>query len=286
MTEHRRREDNSSCALFLAIMFVLMLFGNTHKPNPKDSSYSGGSTSYGGNNNDFFFAHSTTPPSGLVDGFNWTSSGYPSFYNSTSYQHPPTRFKARKSSGVVVMLFAGLMLVQVAGFCFVIAMRRRRARLLMQNDILPSSIQRSASGWEVEYESDDNDIDNHPAIGSINNANGTRSGATSNGDQSDLPSYEEALRTDPNLPDYHAQSQPPLSQQPLASVDVVVDAPQARNNTDSNQNNNDNNTNNNNDDSAVEVQSLVIGSAPTDDLDFSDFSDSDNDNEPLLASHP
>eukprot|EP00040_Diaphanoeca_grandis_P017363 m.90389 g.90389 ORF g.90389 m.90389 type:complete len:265 (+) comp26393_c0_seq1:354-1148(+) len=260
-TSSRREEQNSSCALFLAIMFVLMLFGNSNMNKAK--TYDAGETS-----GHFPWHHTTPRPLLNISSLNRTYVGmydpYPRI--NTTYNEIPPKLHNARASGVVILLFTSLMMLQLFGFCFVIAARRRQQRLLMQGDILPTSVHRSASGWGIEYESDTDDIDNHPAIASINNANADSEMEATNDVDVDLPSYEEALRCDPNLPDYH--SLPKINTpNPNPGADTVnIPPPQLETSATV----------------VVNTDPIVTINNADDDDDFSD-DDNDNDNEPLLA---
>lgn len=190
-----REDRNSSCGLFLAIMFVLMLLGN-HPPPEKRYNWSN--------------HHSTTlPPLISLEPDNGTGDFFsdptpPGRYSYTwPTANPDVQRRNQQSARVVVVLFASLMLVQVLGFCVVIALRRRAHARARNSDLFNVAVTRNGNGW-ADYDSDIEDIEDHPALASLRETN-----------EVGLPSYDEAIR-DPNdlgLPSYSAEPEqlPPMS---------------------------------------------------------------------------
>eukprot|EP00038_Savillea_parva_P027745 m.61237 g.61237 ORF g.61237 m.61237 type:complete len:251 (-) comp8011_c0_seq1:47-799(-) len=168
-----REDQNSSCALFLSIVFVLMLLGSE-----KDTSRARQLQDQ---------ATSTTTPNPNLVSENYT---FVDGYDRGHHSHA-------QSAKVVVLLFSTLMLVQMLGFCFVIALRRRALQNQASTEYSGTQLTRGGDGWGM-YDEDDADennvIDPHPILASFNAA----------AEDPDLPSYDETMQEeeDPGLPSY------------------------------------------------------------------------------------
>eukprot|EP00037_Helgoeca_nana_P001759 m.29295 g.29295 ORF g.29295 m.29295 type:complete len:254 (-) comp12096_c0_seq1:132-893(-) len=184
-----REDQNSSCALFLSIIFVLMLFGSG-----KDGSNSRTQHLHQD------LATTTTPVPISFDEngsaiYNTNDPHDPRYGNG---HHAPSRTQSAK---VVVMLFGTLMLVQMLGFCFVIAIRRRAIQSRNTNEYSGTQISRGGDGWGMYEEEDPEDdavVETHPIIANLH-------AAAAADEDPDLPSYDEAMLCDDDaVPTYTA----------------------------------------------------------------------------------
>eukprot|EP00041_Stephanoeca_diplocostata_P039824 m.1637941 g.1637941 ORF g.1637941 m.1637941 type:complete len:267 (+) comp26445_c0_seq1:386-1186(+) len=178
MPHAREEQQNSSCALFLAIIFVLMLFGNSHDERDANSRYYGR----------YYMSTTTTPAPWLMDGN--VSIYTPHRYDNAEIQKHNME-RNRESARIVVLLFGSLMLVQMLGFCFVIMLRRRALRQHAMQEFTGSAVTRSDVGWDG-FDSSEDDLEEHPTMMSLRNND-----TDCNGAGEVLPTYEETIAPPP-----------------------------------------------------------------------------------------
>lgn len=204
----RGDERNSSCGLFMAIIFVLMLFGNSHDTPEQRAARR---DSYG-------WGHriTTTLPPLITLEPGGTEVPNPDLYTfHTPTLSPEAQQRNKHSAQVVVFLFGSLMMVQVLGFCMVVALRRRARNRGQNSELFTASLHRDLeNGWNPDADDDSADDDGlntlnaHPALASLRSSLHPGRAQQAPAAQVGLPSYAEAL-SDPNglgLPGYTADA--------------------------------------------------------------------------------
>lgn len=218
----RRDERNSSCGLFMAIIFVLMLFGNSHDTPEQRAARR---DSYG-------WGHritTTLPPLVTLEP-GGTEVPNPDLYTfHTPTLSPEAQQRNKHSAQIVVFLFGSLMMVQVLGFCMVVALRRRARSQAQNSELFTTSLHRDLeNGWNPDPDDDSADDDGlntlnaHPALASLRSSLHPGRAQQPLGAQVGLPSYAEAL-SDPNglgLPGYTADA----VEHPIATAAASIDA--------------------------------------------------------------
>lgn len=234
----RGDERNSSCGLFMAIIFVLMLFGNSHD-TPEQRAARRDSYGWGHQITTTLPPLVTLEPGGeAVSNPDLTNPDLHTYHMPT--MSPEAQERNKHSAQIVVFLFGSLMMVQVLGFCMVVALRRRAHNRAQNSELFTTSLQRDLeNGWNPDADddsADDDGINAHPALVSLRSS--LHPGHAQQPPPADadvgLPSYGEAL-SDPNglgLPRYTADAVEHSSDDALARVDPGappgIDEPQPR----------------------------------------------------------
>ena len=218
----RGDERNSSCGLFMAIILVLMLFGNSHA-TPEQRTARRDSYGWGNRITTTLPALVTLEPGG-------TEVPNPDLYTChTPTLSPEAQQRNKHSVQVVVFLFGSLMMVQVLGFCMVVVLRRRARNRAQNSELFTASLHRDLeNGWNPDADDDSADDDGlntlnaHPALASLRSSLHPGRAQQAPGAQVGLPSYAEAL-SDPDglgLPGYTADA----VEHPIADAAASIDA--------------------------------------------------------------